>query len=47
MKIQKFIKINGEKINDVEYQINNESFLDDTYIIVRRGKKNYYVGKIN
>ncbi|MBQ9854360.1 MAG: tyrosine--tRNA ligase [Bacilli bacterium] len=38
------ITINGEKINDVEYQINNESFLDDTYIIVRRGKKNYYLG---
>jgi tyrosyl-tRNA synthetase len=42
------IKINGEKINDLDYQITTKDYLDDKYIIVKRGKKNYYVGsKIN
>ena len=39
------ISINGEKINDVEYNISDNSFIGDTYIIVKRGKKNYYVGQ--
>jgi len=39
------ISINGEKITDLEYTISNEDFLQDTYIIVRRGKKNYYIGR--
>ena len=39
------IKINGEKINDLDYQITDECFIDNTYIIIKRGKKNYYVGK--
>ena len=38
------VSINGEKINDIEYMINDKDFLDDTYIIVKRGKKNYYIG---
>ena len=39
------VKINGDKINDLEYKINNNDFIDSKYIIVKRGKKNYYVGK--
>ena len=39
------IKVNGEKICDLEYQLSDKDFIDDSYIIVRRGKKNYYVGK--
>lgn len=39
------ISINGTKINDLEYTISNQDFLQDTYIIVRRGKKNYYIGR--
>ena len=39
------IKVNGEKINDLEYKISDEDYIDNTYIIVKRGKKNYYVGK--
>ena len=39
------ISINGNKINDIDYQINDQDFLDNTYIIVKRGKKNYYIGK--
>ena len=41
------IKINGEKISDVDYIIGDKDYLDNTYIIIKRGKKNYYVGKKN
>lgn len=41
------IKINGEKITDLNYQITDTNFIDNTYIIIKRGKKNYYVGKKN
>ena len=39
------IKVNGEKVNDLEYCLSDNDFIDDKYIIVKRGKKNYYVGK--
>lgn len=39
------IKINGEKITDLDYNLKETDFIDNTYIIVKRGKKNYYVGK--
>ena len=39
------ISVNGEKINDVDKVIGEEFFIDNTYIIVKRGKKNYYLGK--
>ena len=38
------VSINGDKVTDLEYVITDRDFLDDTYIIVRRGKKNYYIG---
>ena len=41
------IKINGEKVNDLEYMIKDKDFIDNKYIIIKRGKKNYYVGKRN
>ena len=41
------IKINGNKVTDLEYTITDKDFIDNTYIIVKRGKKNYYVGKKN
>lgn len=40
------ISINGEKITDIETIINKDKFIDGKYIVVRRGKKNYYIGKI-
>ena len=39
------ISINGEKINDTEKTIEDSMFIDNSYIVVRRGKKNYYIGK--
>ena len=38
------IKINGQKINDLNYIVLDKDFIGD-YIIIKRGKKNYYVGK--
>ena len=38
------ISINGEKVTDTGYVIHDKDFLEDSYIIVRRGKKNYYIG---
>lgn len=40
------ISINGNKVNDLEYTISEKDFLVNTYIIVKRGKKNYYIGKL-
>ena len=39
------ISINGNKINDLDLIIDDNYFLHNTYIIVKRGKKNYYIGK--
>ena len=39
------IKVNGNKISDLDYKIEDKDFLDNNYIIIKRGKKNYYVGK--
>ena len=41
------IKINGIKNTDLEYNLTDKDFIDNTYIIIKRGKKNYYVGKRN
>ncbi len=40
------VKINGNKVMDLDYVIDEKDFIGD-YIIVKRGKKNYYVGKKN
>ncbi len=39
------IAVNGEKVTDVNTKIENDMFIEDTYIIVKRGKKNSYIGK--
>ena len=38
------ITINGEKITDININIDEKMFIENTYIIARRGKKNYYIG---
>ena len=40
------ISINGEKETDLEKVIDKEMFIESTYIVVKRGKKNYYIGKL-
>ena len=37
------ISVNGEKVTDTEYLVNKEASLYNKYIVVRRGKKKYYL----
>ncbi len=39
------ISINGEKATDLETVIDDSKFIEGEYIVVKRGKKNYYIGK--
>ena len=39
------IEIKGEKVNNIEAII-DESYLINNFLIIKRGKKNYYIGKI-
>ena len=38
------ISINGNKVNDLEYAINKKIAIDNEIIVIRRGKKKYYIG---
>ena len=40
------IEIKGQKVNDLETVIDNSYTINNSYLIIKRGKKNYYVGKI-
>lgn len=40
------ISVNGEKLTDANQVIDENMFIEGTYIIVKRGKKNSYIGKI-
>ena len=37
------ISVNGDKITDLEYLVNKENALYNKYIVIRRGKKKYYL----
>lgn len=39
------VSLNGVKVNDQELLIKEESFLRDTYVVIKRGRRNYFVGK--
>lgn len=41
------ISINGNKITDLEYNISSDIAIEGKYIIVRRGKKKYFLGIYN
>ena len=41
------ISVNGEKVTDINTVVDNNMFIEDTYIVVKRGKKNSYIGKKN
>ena len=38
------ITLNGDKIVDLEYVVSEKDTIDSKYIVVRRGKKKYYLG---
>ena len=37
------ITINGEKINDIDYTITKDKCIDKKYLVIRRGKKKYFI----
>ncbi len=39
------ISVNGDKITDTNSIIDDSMFIEDTYIVLKRGKKNNYIGK--
>ncbi|MBP9991927.1 MAG: tyrosine--tRNA ligase [Bacteroidales bacterium] len=41
------LSINKEKVSDIALQLGQEHILDGKYILVQRGKKNYYILKFN
>lgn len=41
------ITINGDKVDNIETIITDDMFIENTYIVVKKGKKNYYIGKKN
>ena len=41
------IEIKGEKVNELDKIINEKDLINNTYLIIKRGKKNYYVAKID
>lgn len=40
------IEIKGEKVTDITTIIDEKYLTNNTYLIIKRGKKNYYIGKI-
>ena len=39
------ITVNGQKITDENYIVNKDSLLFNKYLIIRKGKKKYFIGK--
>ncbi len=39
------ISVNGDKITDINTTIDDNMFIENTYLILKRGKKNNYIGK--
>ena len=37
------VTINGEKITDIAFNVNDNMFIEDVYLVIKRGKKNYYI----
>ncbi len=37
------ISINGDKVNDLDFIINKDIAIDNKYVVVRRGKKKYFI----
>ena len=39
------ISINGDKVESIDFVIDDNCFIDNSYVIVKKGKKNYYIGE--
>ncbi len=40
------IEIKGEKVKDLDKTITEQDLINNTFLIIKRGKKNYYIGKL-
>ena len=41
------ISVNGNKVDSLDTIVDDNMFIENEYIVVRRGKKNYYIGRKN
>lgn len=41
------IRVNGERIQDLEYELDPTAAFDGKYVVIRRGKKKYFLAKVN
>ncbi len=41
------ISVNGEKVQDLDFQVTRDIAIDSKYVVIRRGKKKYYIVKFN
>ena len=39
------IYVNGDKVDSLEYNVGRENALDNKYVVVRKGKKKYFLGE--
>ena len=39
------ITLNGEKVTDLDFVLTREKCIENTYIVIRRGKKKYFIGQ--
>jgi tyrosyl-tRNA synthetase len=39
------ISINGNKVESIDIVVDDNMFIDNTFIVVKKGKKNYFIGK--
>ena len=40
-----YISLNGEKVTDLDFVLTREKCIENTYIVIRRGKKKYFIGQ--
>ena len=40
------LSLNNQKITDLEYKITKEKAIDGEIFLIRKGKKNYYIGNV-
>ena len=43
--INKSISINGEKVSDLDFIVSKSFGIDNKYVVIRRGKKKYFLIK--
>lgn len=41
------LSINNKKVNDVNYIISKNDLIDNKIVVIKKGKKNYFIGKFN